>query len=151
MRVSSRSLVFTLSTSPLLRSWSMLMWMASWWGVMRRDRSTNAGMRQRRAHEIHRCRACLAACLAPWRARVNTTRSPSFSAPRPVHPRMRLGQPVQLGLLRLGQVLGVAPQRPAGLLQRLGLLRGLPFAAAGGVPGIAADLVECLGGPLHDV
>jgi len=64
---------------------------------------------------------------------------------------MRLGQPVQLGLLRLGQVLGVAPQRPAGLLQRLGLLRGLAFAAAGGVPRIAAHLIEGLGGPGHHV
>ena len=60
---------------------------------------------------------------------------------------MRFGQPVQLGLLGVGQIGRVAPQRPAGFLQRLGLLRGLPFAAAGGVPRVATDLVEGLGGP----
>jgi hypothetical protein len=64
---------------------------------------------------------------------------------RPVH----LGDPRELAALAAGQVLGVLPQREPGVLEFLGD-RGLP-GAAGGVPGLAADLVQRVGGPLHDV
>src|SRR5258708_855874 len=101
----------------------MLTWMASWWAATRRARSTKAGMRQRRAQDNHLRRACLAALLASCRASVNTIRRPSlFQRPGSVYPGMGTGDPVQLGLLRLGQVLGLLPQRPPGLLQRLRLL-----------------------------
>ena len=68
---------------------------------------------------------------------------------------MGLGDPGELGLLPLGEVLGVLPQRVAGLLQRLDPAVARPARvagrAAGGVPGLPADLVEGVGGPLHDM
>src|SRR3954452_10999649 len=83
-----------------------------------------------------------------------------------VQHRVGLGDPGELGLLPGGEVLGVLPQRKAGVLERLrgagGVLtdastrpsdpvRAAAWSAAGGVPGLAADVVEGLGGPLDDV
>ncbi len=78
--VMRRSFVFTDSTSAFDRSWSILTWMASRCFTTRRARSTNAGIWQRRAHEIHRSRAVFAARGNSCRANVNTHRRPSFSA-----------------------------------------------------------------------
>jgi hypothetical protein len=68
-----------------------------------------------------------------------------------MHPRVGAGDPVRLGLLRLAQIGLVLPQRPPGVLERLGRLGAPALAAAGGVPRLAAHLVESLGGPRHDM
>ena len=57
--------------------------------------------------------------------------------------------PRELGLLAGGEVLGVLPEREAGVLE-LARERGQAFAARL-VPDLAADLVERLGRELHDV
>ena len=74
-----------------------------------------------------------------------------------------LRDPREFGLLPGGQVLGVLPQREPGVLQRLGVSgRAValprraarpqrPGVTARGVPGLSPDLVQCVGGPLHDV
>ena len=73
-----------------------------------------------------------------------------------VQPRVGLGDPGQLGLLPDREVLGVLPQRVAGMLQRLRVSRCAAGTALGGrsaglVPGSSADLVEGVGGPPDDV
>jgi hypothetical protein len=57
--------------------------------------------------------------------------------------------PGELGLLALGQVLGVLPQGVARSLQIVGV--GLHPGPARLVPHLAAHPVEGVGGPLHDV
>ncbi len=57
MRVSTRILVLVLSTSPWERPWSSVAWIAARYLTMRYWSLTNASMRQRRAHEIHRSSA----------------------------------------------------------------------------------------------
>ncbi len=55
----------------------------------------------------------------------------------------------QLEALAAGQALGVLPQREAGALEVLG--RGDLAGLASGVPDLAADLIQRVGGQLHDV
>src|SRR6266700_3003650 len=74
-----------------------------------------------------------------------------------------LADPGELGLLVAGEVLGVFPQRVPGALEAAGAVggdaHGPAAAAAGGdlpggpglPPGLAADLVEGIGGPGDDV
>ena len=77
-----------------------------------------------------------------------------------VETRVGLGDPVELVALAVGEVLGVLPQRVAGVLERSRVTGRVATAAAFAdpwavaarvVPGLAADLVERLGGPLDDV
>ena len=75
IRASSRILVLTDSISPWDRPWSRAASMAWRCLTMRRASSTNTGMRQRRAQEIHRSRACLPS--SPLTE--NTCRRPSLS------------------------------------------------------------------------
>jgi hypothetical protein len=60
-----------------------------------------------------------------------------------------LGDAGELAALAHGQVLGVVPQGEPGTLELAGQRR-LP-AAPGSVPGLAADLVQRVGRPPHDV
>ena len=60
-----------------------------------------------------------------------------------------LRDPVQLGLLPVGEVLWVFPQRVAGALEVAGVHAHPTFA--GGVPGVASDLVHGIAGPRDDV
>ncbi|COX94631.1 Uncharacterised protein [Mycobacterium tuberculosis] len=59
IRVSRRILVLVDSIRPWDRPWSRAASMATRWRLMRAASSTNTGMRQRWAQEIHRSRACL--------------------------------------------------------------------------------------------
>jgi hypothetical protein len=71
--------------------------------------------------------------------------------------------PGELGLLPAGEVLGVLPQRVAGVLEVPGVARGqadgpAEVAERGGGPGVAgrapdlaADLIQGAGGPGDDV
>ncbi len=74
----------------------------------------------------------------------------------PVQPWVGLGDPGQLRLLPAGQVLRVLPQRRRGSFQRFGVT-GRPSRpatsdrAAGEIPGLPTDLVQCVGGPLDDM
>ena len=65
IRVSRRILVLVDSISPWDRPWSRAASMAWRCRTMRPANSTNTGMRQRRAQEIHRSRACLPSRLRP--------------------------------------------------------------------------------------
>ena len=75
MRVRSRILVLVDSMSPWERPCSRAASMAWRWRTMRPASSTNTGIRQRRAQEIHRSRACLPS--SPLTE--NTCRRPSLS------------------------------------------------------------------------
>ena len=68
---------------------------------------------------------------------------------RPEQPAVVAGDPGQLGLLSVGQVFGVLPERVATILQLLGLARYTESAQQ--VPGVTAHDIERLGGPADDV
>ena len=75
----------------------------------------------------------------------------------PVQPWVGLGDPGQLRLLPAGQVLRVLPQRIPGSLSALWRDRlTVPpgdrvTAPRATIPGLPTDLVECFGGPVHDM
>jgi hypothetical protein len=68
---------------------------------------------------------------------------------RPVEGLVRRRDPGELDLLGLGQVDRVLPQRVPGTLELAG--GGGVLGAAGVVPDLAADLVQCVGGPGDEV
>jgi len=67
----------------------------------------------------------------------------------PVQLVVDLRDPGELGLLPVGEVLGVLPQRVAGAFEVAGV-HAHP-TLAGGVPGVTADLVQGVTGPRDDV
>jgi hypothetical protein len=81
--------------------------------------------------------------------RANTWPELLFEQVGAVEPLVRGGDPGQLGALAFGEVDRVLPQRETGALELCGQ-RFLP-RAAGVVPHLAADLVEGLSRPLHDM
>src|SRR6478672_13131122 len=160
MRVMSRILVLTDSMSPLDRPWAMEARIWVRWPTMRRWSVTNDSMRQRRAQATH-----LSSASAAWSTgSLKTVRKPFLEEVGAVEPRVGLGDPRQLHLLAIGEVLRVLPQCVpcASQCQRWsGGHGGAPAmgppviagvtAAAGGVPRLATHGIHCLGGPADDV
>src|SRR6476646_10587925 len=122
IRVSSRILVLVDSISPWDRPWSRAASMAWRCRTMRPASSTNTGMRQRRAQEIHRSEGLLA-FLALDRKHMP---QPLFEQISTIEPGVGLGDPGQLGALAFGEVLGVLPQRITGTLELAGPFMSWP-------------------------
>ena len=152
IRTMSRILVFIDSTSALDRPCSIEATIASRLRTTRWASLTNWGRRQRRAQLIHRSSAFDGLGRAAPGDGEHDAQS-LFQRPGPVQGGVGLGDPDQLLALPNGQVVGVLPQRPPGVLERLGLSAWAAVAAvaagraAGGVPGDAPLLIQGVGGP----
>jgi hypothetical protein len=144
IRVSSRSLVLIDSTSPLDRPYSRLAWMPSRCSLIDRASLTNAGCGSagpRKPGVQQRDRA----------GALELEHQPQFLLEQigPVQSAVNVGDAGEGAALADGEVFWVLPQREPGTLELSGQCR--LAAAAGGVPGLAADLVQRVGGPADDV
>ena len=127
-RVSSRILVLVDSMSPLDRPWSSVALIVRRMAGDPVGRSTKAGMRQRRAQHSQRSSASFAGFAFDGE---HVTQA-LFEQVGAVQAGVGLGDPVELRALVVGEVLGVLPQRVAGVVDRAGVTAGVPSPAACG-------------------
>src|SRR5664280_2196138 len=145
IRVKRRTLVFVLSTSPLDSRCSRLALIEMRCLAIRWAKWTKAGIRQRLAQASQWSSRRLPS--SPLSAKDLTQLL--LEQVGPVEAVVDRGAPGQLGRLLLGEVFGVLPQRVPGVFE----VAGVPAEPllAGRVPGLAANLVQRVGGPRHDV
>lgn len=125
--VISRILVLVDSTRPLERSCSLAARILGLCLTMLLCSDTNAGIRQRRAQLIHLSQGLDGSGVGHREDQPQAL----LQQVRAMQSGVRLRDPSELGLLVLGEVLPVLPQRIAGTLERLGVVTARPWRRVG--------------------